>query len=576
MSQFFIPLFIPQNGSVKQIALGLLLGFNVLFMSVLKAEEAEAEAEASKAEVAEKVQLTKAQEKRKRLTELASIIREESALLSGLKKQARGLSKPDEELDAKIQQAERDLDIVQKSFEQIAVGSSSEDLIETQEEPKDWQEELTQVIKPLIENLRSLTEKPRKRDSLRQEVAAQEKIIDIAEPALDAIDMLVAAQETEKLVDAQLLVIRDQWQHQLTESQRKRELANIELLNLDGENLHWFEAAKISIKEFASERGLTLLIALAVAVIVVLLFRSITWFIEYRRSQNKRTVNRTTYRIIAYAQRILTILFVVIGVVVVFFLRGDVLLLAISAILIFASALGLRHFLPQFLDESRILLNIGSIREHELVIMNGVPWRVASINVYSKFINPEIKGVLRLPLDEMMGLVSRPIGEEIWFPSSEGDWVIADDDRVYQVVSQGPDVVELLSAQGTNKLIPSGDYFAAGFVNLTKSKGLRITGEFGLDYNLQSICLDVIPEKMQAGVLAYLENADLGTNNIRVRVEFKQAGASSLDYLVIVNTDPSVAPNYYRVQRYIQQACVAVCNEHGWGIPFPQLTVHKA
>ena len=236
---------------------------------------------------------------------------------------------------------------------------------------------------------------------------------------------------------------------------------------------------------------------------MVFLFKSITKLIEYRRSHNKRTVNHTTYRIISHAQRILTGLFVVIGVVVVFFLRGDVLLLAISAILIVASALGLRHFLPQFLEESRILLNIGSVREHELVMYNGVPWRVASINVYSKLVNPEIKGVLRLPLSEMMNLVSRKFSDEKWFPSSIGDWVVDDEDKLYEVICQGPDAVELQSAQGTNKLVPTSSYYSAGFVNLTKSKNIRITSTFGVDYNLQSICLDEIPTKMQATVQAY-------------------------------------------------------------------------
>ena len=266
----------------------------------------------------------------------------------------------------------------------------------------------------------------------------------------------------------------------------------------------------------------------------------------------------------------------VIGVVVVFFLRGDVLLLAISAILIVASALGLRHFLPQFLEESRILLNIGSVREHELVMYNGVPWRVASINVYSKLVNPEIKGVLRLPLSEMMNLVSRKFSDEKWFPSSIGDWVVDDEDKLYEVICQGPDAVELQSAQGTNKLVPTSSYYSAGFVNLTKSKNIRITSTFGVDYNLQSICLDKIPTKMQDAVQAYLEQSNLGTSDIKTRVEFQQAGSSSLDYLVIVNINSSASAHYYRVKRYIQQACVNVCNQEGWGIPFPQLTVHKA
>ncbi len=235
----------------------------------------------------------------------------------------------------------------------------------------------------------------------------------------------------------------------------------------------------------------------------------------------------------------------------------------------------MRNFLPQFIDESRLLLNIGGVREQELVVINGVPWRVASINLFSILVNPEIRGVLRLSLSELKQLRSRQIGEEKWFPSSIGDWVLDDSDRLYEVMSQSPDAVELQSAQGTNKLLPTSDYYAAGFVNLTKSKKMRITSVFGVDYNLQKIALDEVPSKFQAEVQHYLENADLGTTDIDTRVEFQQAGSSSLDYLVIVKINSIASKHYYRIERYIQQACVKVCNEQDWGIPFPQLTVHK-
>lgn len=556
------------------LSLNLLPVLLMGFFSVLHAQETATDSTAVNKEAV--IKLTAEQEKNLRLAQLEKIIREEETLLSTLKSRAKRLTTPDAELNAEIEQKTRDVAIVNKSFEQIAVGSSSLDFFKPVEAPKDWQEELTLVIKPLLENLRSLTEKPRKRDNLRQEIIVQKDTIETASEALESIDELVADTVTEKSVDNQLMLIRSKWQHRLTEAERKQELATIELSNLNGDSTDWFESGKESLKQFARERGLTLLIAIIVAVLVVLFFRGLTKFLEYRRSHKKRTVNHTTYRIIAYAQRILTGLFVVIGVVVVFSLRGDVLLLAISAILIVASALGLRHFLPQFLDESRILLNIGSVREHELVIVNGVPWRVASINMHSKLINPEIKGVLRLPLDQMMGLVSRQISDEKWFPSSIGDWVLDDDNKLYEVIGQGPDAVELQSGQGSNKLVPTGTYYAAGFVNLTKSKGIRITSVFGVDYSLQKICLDIVPEKMQKAVQEYLENSDLGTTDIKTRVEFQQAGESSLDYKVIVNINSSASSHYYRIQRYIQQACVSVCNQESWGIPFPQITVHKA
>jgi hypothetical protein len=40
--------------------------------------------------------------------------------------------------------------------------------------------------------------------------------------------------------------------------------------------------------------------------------------------------------------------------------------------------------------------------------------------------------------------------------------------------------------------------------------------------------------------------------------------------------DGRAANAFYRVQRMVQQACVQVCNEQGWVIPFTQVTIHNA
>jgi hypothetical protein len=297
---------------------------------------------------------------------------------------------------------------------------------------------------------------------------------------------------------------------------------------------------------------------------------------DRRGKSASKHANRTTYRVIAYAQKLLTAILIVVAVLMVFFVRGDILLLVITLALLFAGVLGLKNLLPRFIAESRLLLNIGAVREHEQVVIHGIPWRVASINVFSKFSNPEIQGTLRLPLFNLKELTSRPIIEEKWFPSSIGDWVLDSHNTLYEVIRQTPVVVELQSAQGTNMLVPTADYFSAGMVNLSKSKQIRITSHFGVGYELQDVALDEVPRTFKSFVQTHLENALLDTNQIDVRVEFEKAGESSLDYIIIALLGPKASRHFYRIKRTMQQACVAACNEKGWEIPFPQLTVHHA
>jgi small-conductance mechanosensitive channel len=59
-----------------------------------------------------------------------------------------------------------------------------------------------------------------------------------------------------------------------------------------------------------------------------------------------------------------------------------------------------------------------------------------------------------------------------------------------------------------------------------------------------------------------------------ILVEFQEAASSSLNYLIYVNMKGEAADSYYTLGRLLQRICVDTCNEHGWVIPFEQLTVH--
>jgi hypothetical protein len=63
---------------------------------------------------------------------------------------------------------------------------------------------------------------------------------------------------------------------------------------------------------------------------------------------------------------------------------------------------------------------------------------------------------------------------------------------------------------------------------------------------------------------------------LNLRVEFKEAGPSSLDLEVLADFSGRVAKDYNVLKRAIQRICVDACNKNGWIIPFTQLTIHTA
>jgi hypothetical protein len=227
--------------------------------------------------------------------------------------------------------------------------------------------------------------------------------------------------------------------------------------------------------------------------------------------------------------------------------------------------------------EVRLLLNLGAVREEECVIHAGLPWQVMSINILTVLRNPALEGVIRLPLDVMTTMVSRPVvRDELWFPTQRLDYIILPDRTFAQVMAQTPELIELSVKGGMSMTIPTAEFYAMSVMNLTRHERFGIPVTFGLDYSLQQHSLSSIPDILKSGVIARLAEAEyrIGKDILDVLVELKSAGASSLDFLIYTTVNCQKASDYYALERLILQACVHVANEEQWMIPFPQLTLH--
>ena len=250
------------------------------------------------------------------------------------------------------------------------------------------------------------------------------------------------------------------------------------------------------------------------------------------------------------------------------------LLLAITLLVVFFAALGFRHTLPRYVNEIRLLLNIGPVREGERVMYQGLPMEVRSLNLFVILRNPDLEGIVRLPLSALDQLVSRPFAKtEPWFPCRAGDYVMLPDGTFGQVQRQTLEHVVLQSI-GSSVLYSSAAFLQANARNLSR-EGYAIVATFGLDYRHQAISLDTVPARLRDALIEAFRQADFGDALESLLVEFKAAAAHSLDYLIVASLNGCAASAYYRASRLVQQTCVAVCNQEHWVIPFNQLTLHQ-
>ena len=148
------------------------------------------------------------------------------------------------------------------------------------------------------------------------------------------------------------------------------------------------------------------------------------------------------------------------------------------------------------------------------------------------------------------------------------------DGGVVEIVQQTVEMVRF-RRRGSVAQVTTAEFIGFGVRNLSR-EGFGVASTFGIDYRHQAIALDQVPIRFKEALLKTLQQAELSDDVENILVDFKEAATNSLDYLLYVTMNGRAAASYYTVPRLIQQACVNVCNEEGWGIPFTQVTIHNA
>ncbi len=472
---------------------------------------------------------------------------------------------------AELQQRIRELS---ESFEKTAIdGISLRAFAKKGDEVFDWRSEMLQIARPVFDSLKDATAKPRRIAELRAAIDSQNQQLALSDEAIASLARYQQA-ELPPAVAVGLADLSRAWQARRDEVSLAIRAANSELAFLESEEDRLFENMGSTVYEFILGRGLTLVLALVTGLVVWYLLRSLRRLSRGWRPAGQSETSAARIRLLLYAYHLLSVVLVTLSVLSVFYVRGDVLLLSLAIIALIMLALGVWRFLPGYIQEARLLLNAGAAREGERVVYDGLPFRIASLNLYSELRNPELGGVLRLPLATLAQLSSRPFTSEDWFPTSSGDYVLLPDGNCGQVLEQTVELVRL-KVMGSLLQYASADFIQLGARNLSR-EGFGIALVFGIDYAHQAIALDQVPASFKSSLEQAFADAGFGEDLKSLLVEFKEAGTNSLDYVIYVTLDGRSASSYFAIGRLIQQTCVEVCNREGWGIPFTQITLHQA
>jgi small-conductance mechanosensitive channel len=476
-------------------------------------------------------------------------------------------------LAVELERLDKMLSSSRQDFERIATGVDVDLFSVKEEAPFNWKDELVSLIKPGIMELKQATQKARQKAELKEALSRYQALKPVARQANENLTALIS-RTTDPRLKQGLEKLVPEWEGQERQLVSRLEITQMQLAELESEEKSLLETSQQSIKRFFKTRGLFLFVALIACIGVVLLLR-FAYISLVKYIPGYRMPYRPFHlRVMDLLYRVITVLAGLFAIILAFYLFEDWVLLSLAIVFLMGLAWAVKNTLPRFVNQSRLILNIGAVREGERVIYKGVPWLVKKINFFSVLENPELGQTLRLPIESLMDLASRPFYDhEPWFPCRKNDWVILSDGTRGCVTSLSHEMVELVLRGGARKFYQTPDFLDKTPLNL--SGEFRIKVDFGISYNLQSIATTQVLELLEAHIQERLVAEGYEESLLNLRVEFAQAGSSSLDLQVIVDFDGRMAPLYNRIRRAVQRWCTDACTANDWEIPFPQLTVHK-
>jgi hypothetical protein len=436
-----------------------------------------------------------------------------------------------------------------------------------------WRQELQSVFEPILVELKRLTERPRKIERLRNDQAYYKQRLDVADEALRNVTRNRETAPTPELKKA-FGAIEQRWSERRDDLNNRYSFTSFEL----GETLAPSGDQRdpvASLKELLSGRVLNLALAVAAALLVYLLMRLLAGVYERRVMSRARRRGVFAARVGSLAFYLLTAVLVVFSAMAVFYVRGDWLLLGLLIILLVGAAWALQKSLPRFLMEAKLMLNLGSVREGERLLYNGLPWRVDTLGFNAMLVNPLLQGgTLRIPVRALVDHYSRVFDEhEPWFPGRVGDHVLLDDKTFGRILHQSPESVQI-QASGI-KTYPVAAFLAQNPRNLSlQGYGLSVT--FGIDYAHQAQATTDIRARLEHGLGEALARSAAAPFMTSFALEFKEAGSSSLDFIAMAGFTGAAAEHYSAFQRLLQRLVVDACNAYGLVIPFNQIMVHMA
>ena len=471
---------------------------------------------------------------------------------------------------ARAQALSAQIEALRWEFAELAAHLDVQEFEQPADRRIELEREVLELVAPLIQAVKEATAEPRELAALKERRAralARREVALLARRNLEATRAALPADSVEAAeIDRE---VREHWQPLLDDLGREMLVVDASLRRREQNQRPLLTTLSESVQSFLQNSGLNVLLCVATFMTA---FFGLRWLSDHALRRKRQ--RGFSVRLAEVLARVLTVMVAIAATMGVLYARNDWLLLPIGIVFLVGAGWVVAKAAPLFFEQIRLILNVGPVREGERLLVDGLPYRVEALQFYSRLVNPALSGgLLRMPVKDLIGMRSRPLGhDEPWFPCNEGDVVALNDGVVGRVTLQTPEVVMVVERSDAPRSYPTVAFLAMNPRNL--SSGFEIALTFGVDYAHLADAAHRVPDVLEAAVRSGLADDERAAALQSVRIEIGEAGESSIDYAVLVTFGGDAAEHYHDLHRKVNALLVAACAERDIGIPFPQLRLH--
>lgn len=477
------------------------------------------------------------------------------------------------------------LDQAEKDFEAISTGISLRSSEPVTDLAKfDVAAELTEMVQPLIREVKAATEQPRMIEQLRSQLTVQQARLEEVRSAVANVEKTLATVPAAKeggpdaALKKNLQVTLEKWKYAEREARAAVEVVKHRLDEVLAKKKSVWETLSHATSSFFLTRGRNIIVSLLALVGTLIGMRAAYRWLVKRSPWHVKKDGGLPFagRVFDVAWYGASVFLAIVMALTVLYFAGDWLLLGLCLIALIGIVLGARTAVPKYYNQARLMLNFGEVREGERIVHQGLPWLVKSLNMFSELRNPALRnGRLRVPLSQLAISTSRPIEkDEPWFPCVEGDWVQLQDGTFGRVVCITHEFVQVVLLGGSRKTYPTLAFLAQNPQN--HAAGFRVSTILRLDHKHRDEATKGIPpaltKTIHEGLLKDYK-AELIKN---INTEFRAATITALEVEILADFTGEMAGNFTNLQRKLQMLALDACNQHGWKLAAQVLPLEVA